>query len=252
MVARPLRLKHSPQRRRVVPEGFAALADVAQAWPWKMISHGRDTLRCQHVEHAQARCHRLFAIGIERELTSWVLDHHRVVVRNVARVAQGLALRGDHIDRVPDGMARGRHRLDAESIRDSILFVAGDLNLKEIGGPSQDFGPENMRRTVYCKVSRFRLNNFLQAFDFPNPSFTAEQRFSTNVPVQRLYFMNNDFVYDQAGKLAERVFPKGTDEARIEEAYRLLFGRAPTKQEVDVGLHFLRTTPEKPGNLVNG
>ena len=85
MVARPLRLKHSPQRRRVVPEGFAALADVAQAWPWKMISHGRDTLRCQHVEHAQARCHRLFAIGIERELTSWVLDHHRVVVCDVAR-----------------------------------------------------------------------------------------------------------------------------------------------------------------------
>jgi hypothetical protein len=64
--------------------------------------------------------------------------------------------------------------------------------------------------------------------------------------------MNNDFVYDQAGKLAERVFPKGSDEARIAEAYRLLFGRAPTKQEVDVGLHFLRTTPEKPGNLVNG
>jgi hypothetical protein len=145
-----------------------------------------------------------------------------------------------------------RQRLDAESIRDSILFVAGDLDLKEVGGPSKDFGPENMRRTVYCKVSRFRLNNYLQVFDFPNPSFTAEQRFSTNVPVQRLYFMNNDFVYDQAGKLAERVLPKGSDEARIAEAYRLLYGRAPSKQEVDIGLAFLRTTPEKLGNAING
>ena len=72
------------------------------------------------------------------------------------------------------------------------------------------------------------------------------------MPVQRLYFMNNDFVYEQAGKLAERVSPKGSDEARIAEAYRLLYGRAPTKLEVEIGLRFLHTTPEKPGNTVNG
>jgi mono/diheme cytochrome c family protein len=145
-----------------------------------------------------------------------------------------------------------RQRLDAESIRDAILFVAGDLDLKKMGGPSEDFGPENTRRTVYSKVSRFRLNNYLQVFDFPNPSFTAEQRFSTNVPVQRLYFMNNDFVYEQAGKLAERVLSKGSDEARIAEAYCLLYGRAPTTQEMKIGLEFLASTPEKPGNTVNG
>ena len=145
-----------------------------------------------------------------------------------------------------------RQRLDAESIRDSILFVAGDLDLKEVGGPSKDFGLDNTRRTVYCKVSRFRLNNYLQVFDFPNPSFTAEQRFSTNVPLQRLYFMNNEFVYMQAGKLAERVVAKPTDTARIAEAYRLLYGRAPTAKEMEVGLQFLQTTPEKLGNTVNG
>jgi hypothetical protein len=145
-----------------------------------------------------------------------------------------------------------RQRLDAESIRDSILFVAGDLNLKEVGGPSKDFSDDNTRRTVYCKVSRFRLNNYLQVFDFPNPSFTAEQRFWTNVPLQRLYFMNNEFVYLQAGKLAERVLSQPTETARIVEAYRLLYGRAPTPKEIEVGLHFLQTTPERPGNEVNG
>lgn len=145
-----------------------------------------------------------------------------------------------------------RQRLDAESIRDSILFVAGDLDLKEMGGPSKDFGPDNVRRTVYCKVSRFRLNNYLQVFDFPNPSFTAEQRFSTNVPLQRLYFMNDDFVYAQAGKLAERVHSQSSETARIAEAYRLLYGRTPSAQELDLGLKFLETTPEKPGNTVDG
>ena len=145
-----------------------------------------------------------------------------------------------------------RQRLDAESIRDFILFVAGDLDLKEIGGPSKPFAPDNLRRTVYCRVSRFRLDNYLQVFDFPNPSFTAEQRFSTNVPLQRLYFMNNDFVYEQAGKLAERVYNKGDDSARVTEAYRLLFGRAPSAKELELGVQFLKTTPEKPGNTVNG
>jgi len=144
-----------------------------------------------------------------------------------------------------------RQRLDAESIRDSVLFVAGDLDLKEMGGPSKALAPDNARRTVYCKVSRFRLDNFLQVFDFPNPSFTAEQRFSTNVPLQRLYFMNNDFVYAQAGKLAERVYPQPNDAARIAEAYRLLYGRTPTAKELEMGLQFLKTTPEKPGNTVN-
>ena len=145
-----------------------------------------------------------------------------------------------------------RQRLDAESIRDSILFVAGDLDLKKVGGPSSDFTPENTRRTVYCKVSRFRLNNYLQVFDFPNPSFTAEQRFSTNVPLQRLYFMNNEFVYLQAGKLADRVFPKPDDTARIHETYRLLFGREPTAEELSLGLKFLQTIPEKPGYEIAG
>jgi mono/diheme cytochrome c family protein len=142
-------------------------------------------------------------------------------------------------------------RLDAEQLRDSMLFVAGDLNPKEEGGPPTELGVENHRRTVYAKISRFRIDSYLQAFDFPNPTFTAEQRFSTNVPIQRLYFMNDEFVYDQAGRLATRVFPKGDDPARIREVYQLLYGREPGANELQVGLDFLRNTPEKPGYLVN-
>jgi len=142
-------------------------------------------------------------------------------------------------------------RLDAEQLRDSMLFVAGDLDTKQMGGPAKEFSLENNRRTVYAKVSRFRIDPFFQAFDFPNPTFTSEQRFSTNVPVQRLYFMNNAFVYAQAGKLAERLYPKTDDAARINEAYRLLYGRLPKPDELQLGLTFLKTTPEKPGYMVD-
>ncbi len=145
-----------------------------------------------------------------------------------------------------------RQRLDAEELRDGMLFVAGDLDLKEIGGPSKDFTPENLRRTVYCKVSRYRLNNYLMVFDFPNPSFTAEQRFSSNVPLQQLYFMNNPFVYKQASVLAERVHSETTDAARIVKTYEYLFQRKPSVDELQLGLKFLSSTPEKPGYNVTG
>jgi hypothetical protein len=105
---------------------------------------------------------------------------------------------------------------------------------------------------VFCKVSSYRLNNFLEAFDFPNPSFSSEQRFSSNVPLQQLYYMNSPFVYKQANVLADRVHDAATDEARIEEAYEYIFQRKPTAQEVQLGLKFLSTTPDKPGYEVTG
>ena len=142
-------------------------------------------------------------------------------------------------------------RLDAEQLRDSILFVAGDLDEKGPGGPATPLGIDNDKRTVYARVSRFRIDPFLQAFDFPNPTFTAEQRFSTNVPVQRLYFMNDPFVYKQAEVLSKRVYASGDDAARIKQTYRLVYGRQPTPAELQTGLDFLKTTPDKPGYLVN-
>jgi hypothetical protein len=151
-----------------------------------------------------------------------------------------------------------RQRLDAEAIRDSLLFASGALDLKKIGGPSTDFADDNNRRTVYCKISRYRLDNYLQVFDYPNPSFTAEQRFTTNVPLQRLYFMNSSFVYKQAEAFAKRVYDeapgsdKVSDTARIQKAYRILFSRAATEAETKAGLDFLQAHPETPGEQIAG
>jgi uncharacterized membrane protein len=145
-----------------------------------------------------------------------------------------------------------RQRMDAETLRDSVLFASGDLNLKDVSGPSTDFGPDNVRRTVFCKVSRFRLNQYLEVFDFPNPGFSADQRFSSNVPLQRLYFMNDAFIYGQANKLTDRVYKEPTDEARIRQMYLILFGRQPTEKELSLGETFVKTTPEKAGYTIQG
>ena len=98
-----------------------------------------------------------------------------------------------------------RRRLDAESIRDAILAVSGDLDTK-VGGPSLDLDDEkNSRRTIYGRVSRFQVHEYLQTFDFPNPSLSAERRYTTNVPAQSLYFMNSPFVRRQAELLVSRL-----------------------------------------------
>jgi len=137
-----------------------------------------------------------------------------------------------------------RRRMDSEEIRDAILAVAGDLDTK-IGGPSAPLTPDFERRTVYGKVSRYRLDEYLQLFDFPSPNLSAEKRFATNVPLQRLFFMNSDFVQQQAELLARKIEEETDNTARIQKAYRMIFGRAATPDEVKVGLDYLAHEPMK-------
>ncbi len=130
-----------------------------------------------------------------------------------------------------------RRRLDIEALRDSLLYVAGDLDLKP-GGPAAKLTDDNKRRAVYGFVSRRKLDGTLALFDFPNPNNTSEQRLTTNVPLQRLFFMNSGLVAAEAKDLAARL--KGDDSSRIREVYLLLYGREPSKQETQLGLEFLR------------
>jgi Protein of unknown function (DUF1553) len=126
-------------------------------------------------------------------------------------------------------------RMDAETLRDSLLFVAGNLDLKA-GGPPDKFDDKNRRRTVYGFVSRRKLDPMLALFDFPNPNSTSEQRLVTNVPLQRLFLMNSTFVEAQAAGLSQRL--SGDAPERVRQAYRLLFGRAPSEEESRLGVAF--------------
>jgi mono/diheme cytochrome c family protein len=135
-----------------------------------------------------------------------------------------------------------RKRLDAEQVRDTILQVAGNLD-EGIGGPSQELNPENHRRTVYGQVSRYKLDSYLQLFDFPTPNISAEKRFTTTVPLQRLFLMNSDFVQLESEELVKRVSPEPDNPARIRKLYSLVYGRDPKPTELQVGLEYLRTEP---------
>jgi hypothetical protein len=135
-----------------------------------------------------------------------------------------------------------RKRMDAEQVRDSVLAVAGDLDTA-MGGPSQDLTPEFKERTIYGRVSRYKLDAYLQLFDFPPPNISAEKRFTTTVPLQRLFLMNSDFIQLQAEALAKRAAAEPDNRARIRKIYSLAYGRAPSEQEIQLGLTYLHSEP---------
>jgi len=128
-------------------------------------------------------------------------------------------------------------RMDAETLRDSLLFVAGNLDLTA-GGPPSQWNEKNQRRTVYGFVSRRKLDPMLALFDFPNPNSSSEQRVVTNVPLQRLFMMNSTFVEQQSAGLVKRL--SGGDGERVSQAYRILYGREPSPEEVQLGLTFVQ------------
>lgn len=186
-------------------------------------------------------------------LAQYFLDHGRslkALHREILRSATWQLSADDQpAARAKDGGNRfywraNRRRLSAEQIRDGVLLVTGALDTK-VGGPSLTLTPLTARRTIYGKVSRYKLDEFLQLFDFPSPSQTAEQRFTTNVPLQRLFFMNSDFVQQHAERLAEQVADQPDDRARITGAYRRIFGRAPVERELQAGLDFLAAEAQK-------
>jgi hypothetical protein len=137
-----------------------------------------------------------------------------------------------------------RHRLTAEQVRDSLLAISGAIDTK-MGGPSEPLTPSYNRRTIYGRVSRYRLDEYLSLFDFPSPNLSSERRFTTNVPLQRLFFMNSDFMQQQSELLARRLESEADSIARIQKAYQLIFGRAASEVEVKTGLAFLRSEPLK-------
>lgn len=135
-------------------------------------------------------------------------------------------------------------RLSAEQIWDGLLQVSGNLEPK-LYGPSSELKADMKRRALYGRVSRFQLDEYLQMFDFPNPNITAEQRFSSNVPAQQLFFLNSPFVAKQAKTIADKVSDAHLkDEDRITMAYRMIYQRKPSAEEIRMGVAFLNSERE--------
>ena len=140
-----------------------------------------------------------------------------------------------------------RRRLDVESWRDAMLAVSGKLDAK-MGGPTTNMAAaDNVRRTVYVKVSRHDLNYVLRLFDFPDANITSERRVETTVPQQQLFVLNSPFVIETAKAFAARLQKEATsDTERIQRAFSLAYGRPATAEESQLFEAFLQGKDTDP------
>ena len=140
-------------------------------------------------------------------------------------------------------------RMDAETIRDSVLLVSGKLNDQSEGPGFEDFAykqayapeynyitadsPNLWRRSIYRFVVRTTPNRFMTTLDCPDPANFTPKRLNTTTPLQSLALYNNDFMLRQARYLAERIEnaagPKPDNQ--VDQAFRIVFNRPPGPKE---------------------
>lgn len=157
-------------------------------------------------------------------------------------------------------------RLTAEELRDGMLFVSGELNL-EMGGlpifpeinmevalqprhvmgsvapahqPSRDPMTRN-RRTVYAYRYRGLPDPMLEVFNQPTADLSCERRTTSTITPQVFTLFNSQNSYDRALAMAHRVEKESASEAdQIERAFKLAWGRAPTVEEYQKAVGYLK------------
>jgi mono/diheme cytochrome c family protein len=169
----------------------------------------------------------------------------------------------------PENRLFGRalvRRMDAESLRDSMLLLSGKLNPKMFGAPVPvmldlsgqvvvgvdtadtagrptgkvvPLNGEEFRRSIYVQARRTRPLGMLETFDLPKMEPNCEARSASTVAPQALSLMNSEFALEQSRFLAERVGREPDRENQIRAAWSLILGRQPSAEETRRALDFL-------------
>ncbi len=145
-------------------------------------------------------------------------------------------------------------KLDAEAIRDSILFVSGKLDLK-MGGPAfQDFiiekpehsphyqyhlhdptDPRTHRRSIYRFIVRSQLQPFMSTLDCADPSLSVPKRNESLTPLQSLTMLNNGLVVTMSGEFAKKLESKTNSlQHAVKQGFYETAGREPDKKELEL------------------
>lgn len=150
-----------------------------------------------------------------------------------------------------------RRRLDAESLRDTLLSVSGLLNYR-MGGPGVrpelppsfkgrdwDVTPsaeERQRRSIYILAKRNLPYPFLQTFDLPDTFESCARRQITTTGPQALTMLNSDSILRYAQAFAGRLLsdnPSASTATLVQKAYVLAYSREPRPDEIQAASEFL-------------
>ena len=176
---------------------------------------------------------------LARELTrrKWSLkEMHKLILLSDTWQMSSQASGTDE-ERDPDNRLvrrQNRRRLEAEPVRDSILFAGGELDLTQ-GHIAPN--TEAKRRAIYLPIDRSALYEMFSTFDYVETANHIEQRPATTVPQQALFIMNSSLVYQQSANMAAIILKEASFESpegqrrMIEMAFERLYSRLPTDAE---------------------
>lgn len=185
----------------------------------------------------------------------WSVKRLHKLIMTSSVYLQSSAYREDAANIDPENKLLWRRdlmRLDAESVRDSILAASGKLDrtvggspiilkvrpdgLQELVADEQHPNP-NFRRSLYILSRRNYPHQFLQVFDFPTIQINCVRRSRSATPLQSLALMNDEFVLEEARYLADRVRSASDP---IEQAYLLTLARRPDREERNLATEHIR------------
>lgn len=187
----------------------------------------------------------------------WSIKQMQRLIVTSAVYQESSAWNPSYADVDPDNKLLWRynlHRLDFEEIHDSLLEIAGTLDLSQVGGRSFQLGSASFadRRAVYTFIDRHNPPELFTQFDFPNPGLPAGRRYNTAVPQQSLFLMNSPLVIETARKLTHRpeFVELGSDEERVASLFEAVYQRLPTPAETRICLRYVRMTPTGPASAL--
>lgn len=157
-------------------------------------------------------------------------------------------------------------RLDAETLRDSMLAVSGSLN-RQFAGPGvkprirpelldasqrnkwptlERDGPAQWRRSIYIYVKRQLLMPMMELFDSPTTTTSVGERGQSVLPTQALLLMNDEFIEQQAELLAEQFASTAADDAayQVTGMMTAVWSRPPSTSRVRDAQAFVRQQAE--------
>ncbi len=193
----------------------------------------------------------------------WSLKEMHRLMMNSRTYRQSSRVADKLVDADPENILLSRmrmRRMDAETVRDSLLFVSGRLDLSVGGRPepvsvdrdglvSVDPTPSgNWRRSLYSLYRRTEIPTMMETFDYPEMGPNCYERSVSTVSPQSLMLTNNGRVRVWSDALAKRIEESvvGDGESapgaaeKIELLYGVTLSRRPTKTEREIGIEALR------------
>lgn len=190
-------------------------------------------------------------LAVEFVEHGWSVKHMHRLMLNSSTYRQSSAVTDEQLAADPENKLLSHMtltRMDAETVRDSILAVSGRLNFAQFGPPDQiNVRPDGLvtsretnggwRRSVYVLQRRKEVLTILENFDLPQMNPNCIERPESTVASQALHLMNNGMIRQLADDFAERVAREAGENRRdrISRAYWLALSRPPSDQEIILG-----------------